>query len=336
MQSPGVKYKYEKEGVLLEINHYKIAINLITNSNVLLLTKPIGIDGDLPTKRYCTLPTKEYLNLFQKQNKKQEYEFNTVYYNSIINFTSDLRFIFSSSGTGIGFANITILYGSITLFYVDISSKSSYTEFKPNVIEPDYMIVSGNLFQTPEFTIPMKTTVIFCQGLQVIELIERFRKIHFVSPISSNLVLLTNVFSEWMTIKQQNNTLLAKPPLLIGELLQQKQLICHSNISSLFEYDPKLIITTSKGILSQLQKIQKYHDFYFIEMQNSTISKQEYIRVCNVIKPKEIVTVGEGELDIFDFNTSVMFPNKIQSTKPGYFEGYVELDKNNGPPLLNF
>ncbi|KAJ3324399.1 hypothetical protein HDV06_006810 [Boothiomyces sp. JEL0866] len=327
-----IKYKYEKEGVLLEIDHYKIAINLITTCDVLLLTRPLEIEGTLPKKRYCTLPTKEYLNLFQRQDNKTEYEFQIVYYNSIINFTNEMKFIFTSSGTGIGFSNITIYYGSISLFYLDISRKSIYTEFKPNIIEPDYMIVSGSMSPTADINIPFKPTVIYCAGLQVIELIERFRKVHFASPIAQNLVLLTNV----MTIKQQNNTLLAKPPLQIGELLRQKNLVCHTNISSLFEYDPKIIVTTSKKILAQLHKVNKYHDFHFITVPNGTISKQEYIKICNVIKPKEIITMGEGEVEIDDFNTSIKFPNKILNSKPGYFEGYIEPDMNNGPALLNF
>ncbi|KAJ3261315.1 hypothetical protein HK103_005923 [Boothiomyces macroporosus] len=307
-----IKYRYEKEGVLLEINHYKIAINLITHCDVLLLTKPIEIEGTLPKKRYCTLPTKEYLNLFQRQDNKAESEFETIFYNSTINFTNELKFIFSSSGTGIGFANITIYYGSVSLFYLDTARKSVYTEFKPNIIEPDYMIVSGNLVAPTDFNIPFKTTVIYCSGLQVIELIERFKKVHFVSPIAQNLVLLTNV----MTLKQQNNTLLAKPPLLIGELLLQKQLICHPNISSLFEYDPKIIVTTSKKILAQLQKINKYHDFHFIDVPNNSITKQEYLKICNTLKPKELINAGEGEIDIADFNTTIKFPNKILNSKP--------------------
>ena len=99
--------------------------------------------------------------------------------------------------------------------------------------------------------------------------------IHIVSPIAKHALLLSNIYTEWMSKDRQLETMKANQPLIHGNLLNRNKIICHTSIAGLEKYPPPRLILTNfnsnVGFFKELSEQSDHRDDYLFLLSGNIL-----------------------------------------------------------------
>jgi Cft2 family RNA processing exonuclease len=313
---------------------------------------PVLMTG--PTLELLLLYTQETTNRFTDHDLKElKRKTKPIYYQHVKKYMQiEIRAL--PAGTGIGFANWSIRYGSVHLVYSHCWTKPAR---KVTLMDVNTLIGCDVLFCTKNLELPKPivngkswknlwsdiyqqikskgNVIVVTDPLEsmfdILETLARLIEsssiqhvpIHIVSPIAKHSISLMNIFSEWMNHERQQQTMTAQPWFLF-DLLEKKQIICHTVAESVLLYpEPRIIVSTVTCMNSCLDLSHLYDgflclisDLYTLDVPVSQYpdcqfklykDRQDYISLealhsfLRNLSPKYIIDSkikGEVELDV--------------------------------------